>query len=543
MAGCQLQRVVFALAGLLLARADLPIHCIHDQIFGQWKLKFSKLYDSPHMCGYKSPDHSAFHFKGYTFKPEYVSEEVMTVSPPRGSEPVRNMGGFVADMNWTLVYDEGMHFSTPAGKNAFAFFEYQPKSGRTYGSQEVSSFVSNCHKTMVGWYHQTVNGKTFHGCFKAEMVAPKKASASPKALMAADAYDVSPTSFVNVRQTVDDDTENFAFNISFIDRVNSDPSYTWKAHPHPALHKSISKNQAYRMLGVSKYRRPSHGWDRRTYFHRQKALRKTPAMMSFLESASVKGLPRSFDWRQHLKDIATIDQGSCGSCYSVSSTMMASIRRQIAIAKKSGRSFEFLSGDEEESFLVSEEENLSSQDVLNCSPENQGCEGGYPFLVGMHAFKRGISHKIDDPYLGVDLESGCSTDRNRFRATGYGYIGGHYGGGNDEALMLDIMHHGPATVGIDTPTSLFSYRCGVFQCKETRHEGTNLKNLKSWEATNHAVLVYGWSETESGQKYWILKNSWGSYWGMGGFFYLQRGSGVNADACAITSMPVGVYYD
>eukprot|EP00954_Amorphochlora_amoebiformis_P008227 637639-Amorphochlora_amoeboformis.AAC.3 len=145
----------------------------------------------------------------------------MTVSPPRGSEPVRNMGGFVADMNWTLVYDEGMHFSTPAGKNAFAFFEYQPKSGRTYGSQEVSSFVSNCHKTMVGWYHQTVNGKTFHGCFKAEMVAPKKASASPKALMAADAYDVSPTSFVNVRQTVDDDTENFAFNISFIDRVKT----------------------------------------------------------------------------------------------------------------------------------------------------------------------------------------------------------------------------------------------------------------------------------------------------------------------------------
>merc|ERR1711988_846562 len=132
---------------------------------------------------------------------------------------------------------------------------------------------------------------------------------------------------------------------------------------------------------------------------------------------------------------------------------------------------------------------------------------GYPFLVGFHAARLGIAKNQK----------------------------GHYGAGNNYAMMKDVMEHGPATVGIDAPSGMFAYRRGIFDCKQqVRHEGTNLKDLHQWEATNHAVLLYGWG-VEKGQPYWLLKNSWGSYWGENGFFRLKRDG---SDACAITSMPV-----
>ena len=44
---------------------------------------------------------------------------------------------------------------------------------------------------------------------------------------------------------------------------------------------------------------------------------------------------------------------------------------------------------------------------------------------------------------------------------------------------------------------------------------------------NHNVEIIGWGETASGVKYWIGRNSWGTYWGEGGFFRLGRGYGMD----------------
>ncbi|VDN28426.1 unnamed protein product [Gongylonema pulchrum] len=42
---------------------------------------------------------------------------------------------------------------------------------------------------------------------------------------------------------------------------------------------------------------------------------------------------------------------------------------------------------------------------------------------------------------------------------------------------------------------------------------------------NHAAEVIGYG-VERGTKYWLLKNSWGDWWGDRGFFKLERG--INA---------------
>ena len=40
---------------------------------------------------------------------------------------------------------------------------------------------------------------------------------------------------------------------------------------------------------------------------------------------------------------------------------------------------------------------------------------------------------------------------------------------------------------------------------------------------SHAVSVVGFGASESGEEYWVVKNSFGMAWGEGGYFKMRRG--------------------
>lgn len=88
-----------------------------------------------------------------------------------------------------------------------------------------------------------------------------------------------------------------------------------------------------------------------------------------------------------------------------------------------------------------------------------------------------------------------------------------YGNLKGEAQMMsEIQARGPITCGIAvTPDFAFNYFGGIY--KDTTG------NMDS----NHDVEVVGWGTDETGEKYWRIRNSWGTYWGENGFFRIVRG--------------------
>jgi hypothetical protein len=60
--------------------------------------------------------------------------------------------------------------------------------------------------------------------------------------------------------------------------------------------------------------------------------------------------------------------------------------------------------------------------------------------------------------------------------------------------------------------------------------------------TNHEILIVGWDDSKawpdgSGQGAWIVKNSWGTGWGLSGYFYICYGSaGVGDDSLSYSGV-------
>jgi cathepsin L len=218
-----------------------------------------------------------------------------------------------------------------------------------------------------------------------------------------------------------------------------------------------------------------------------------------------KGMPQAIDWRASgwVTDIK--DQGQCGSCWAFSA--VGAIEGQHANATGQLTSF-------------------SEQNLVDCAYDYgcEGCDGGWPEAAMRYvADNKGLDTEGSYPYSGSD--GSCAYQKNQSGGTVTGTV--NVTSGDMGALYGAIATVGPISVAIDAESDFQFYASGVFS-----------STTCSSQFLDHAVLAIGYGVSPSKQKYIIVKNSWGTDWGMDGYIYMASDTPNMCGIASCASYPI-----
>ena len=285
--------------------------------------------------------------------------------------------------------------------------------------------------------------------------------------------------------------QNFADNDDVIEAHNKKDS-TFKLGHNQYSHLTLEEWRAHVQLGLLKKPEVSG------------------AANVLAAPADVSSLPASWDWTTQGAVTPVKDQGSCGSCWSFSTT--GALEGAYKIKYGSLESF-------------------SEQFFVDCDNRSNGgtdlaCHGG----LMDSAFKwaesfGGLATEADYPYVsGTTKARGDCNTKVAKNAKVAPKSHTDVAVNSDAALMSAIAQQ-PVSIAIEADTKEFQlYKSGVF----TAACGTKL---------DHGVLAVGYG-TLDGTDYYKVKNSWGASWGMDGYILLQRGvPGQPEGQCGMLSGP------
>jgi len=224
----------------------------------------------------------------------------------------------------------------------------------------------------------------------------------------------------------------------------------------------------------------------------------------------VSALPATVDWRTKGVVAGVKDQGQCGSCWAFSA--VASIEGQHALSTKN---------------LVS----LSEQNLVDCSTAegNMGCNGGLMDQAFEYVMKnKGIDTESSYPYEASDDNCVYKSKSSGATVTNFTDIMT----GSESGLQTAVANVGPISVAIDASQFSFQfYSSGVY---DEPNCGNKMADL------DHGVTAVGYG-TDNGQDYWLVKNSWGTIWGMTGYIQMSRNKDNQCGISTAASYPTGVH--
>jgi len=214
--------------------------------------------------------------------------------------------------------------------------------------------------------------------------------------------------------------------------------------------------------------------------------------------------PDSVDWTQKGAVTPVKNQAQCGSCWSFSTTGGL----EGALYIKTGK-------------LTS----LSEQNILDCDKGGNKCQGGSMDQAFDWVKENGLMSEADDGYKCQDQassqckDSTCPTSGAKFIKPGD--VTGHTDVDQTQGALEAAVAQQPVSIAIEADKPVFQhYKSGVLTSDEC---GSQL---------DHGVLAVGYG-TDGGQKYWKVKNSWGTSFGEQGYIRLARGSSSSGGECGI----------
>jgi cathepsin B len=265
---------------------------------------------------------------------------------------------------------------------------------------------------------------------------------------------------------------------------------SWEpVHPDENMFKDYTVNEIRGLMGLTEVRKiPS--------------LRGALQAEGVISSSPVPGLPDMFDARQKFGSCSHSirNQLKCGSCWAFGAA--ETLTDNLCVAGQSD---------------VPE---LSAQDLVSCDAKNHGCQGGDLLDAWSYLAHTGIVSQDCLPYTAgngtVDkcMPGQCASggDPTKFKCAQTNSTGGGDGYnmlGEAADIKNGVYHMGAAETGFTVYSDFMQYKSGVYM-----HDNTT----SNFPLGGHAVKIIGWGTDPIAGDYYLVANSWGTSWGMDGYF-------------------------
>lgn len=205
--------------------------------------------------------------------------------------------------------------------------------------------------------------------------------------------------------------------------------------------------------------------------------------------------PASYDWRSYGMVPAIRDQLNCGSCWAFSTCTPF----ETAVRFKDGYMPDY-----------------SEQWLVSCNTSGWGCSGGW-FAHSYHVSPGAVNESCF-PYEGWDEPCSNHSCPNVNRLTSWYYVTNSSSVPAASYIKDKIYHYGVVSAAVAVGSQFQAYTGGIFSYNYTG-------------SVNHAIGLVGYNDSYS---YWILRNSWGPYWGESGYMRIKYGvSKVGYAACYV----------
>ena len=540
--------------------SDIPAECKFSEIKGKWEFYISNKSFDPNLlnpetaCGHSIPNEIEYIIGNKDNYPNNYNKHItLDLSPEHN---VIEKGNIVGD--WTPIYLQGflINYKQSIFNTNFKYF---------LDEKDEHKFITDCTKTSLGWYIPDKNNKhkNWH-CFYARKVYAHNSFLKQisKSLLEIKSNKIVPNKQILFTTKYDD----LANKVKIINEAN----LTWKAQMNPnfmgkslyQVKKHLGLNKGVDRISDNEYQQYLKNHQNTQILYNQvnnnnnkdnkinqinsissinnirnnvnipisvltqikvKKIKKNEEIDSEfvtnkedvlkylntkIEDIDANKLPRNWDWR-NVGGMNFIpeprEQGDCGSCYTIATIEAIESRLRIKTYNQDQTQF-------------------SINFPLKCNFYSEGCDGGYPIMVGkfFNEFEIIPTNCFKDKCINK-----CKNNK-KYVVGKYGYIGKFYPGTNEIDMMKELRARGPIMGSLIVKNDFIHYKSGIYSTKPLFKNSDYISNTSLFDdnieyvKVEHSVLIVGYGE-ENGVKYWICLNSWGNSFGEDGFFKILRG--------------------